>query len=703
MKIRILVLSGFAASVLLCVLQTQGYVASGWVTGPWGKFSRPGPLFPLHIGLSLGSVAIGAALCLNALRQSHVLHVRLRAKYWLLGAGTFVPLGFVNYAVNYGAPIFPTGSVGNIVLVLIFAYAAARHRLMDVDRFVMRAAATLLASLLFVLPLAAGLIWAYKLPSNTGGVLVLACLVLAAMLSLLLFARFRSTIEQEIEASCFPSRRVARDTIRQLSADLVKLPHNDDLYSRLAATLRDGLEVIGVAIYLAGAGRRGFALACSRGEIEAPDRLSDSRKTMLSSANRNGNSSATCALEVVAEELGWEACLPITAGSSTLGFVAVGTKQSGARIDDSDLALLNMVAAQLAIAMQNIDYVQQIETQKAEIEQLRKRLEAENVVLRAEVRSVSQFTEIIGASAALQRVLVMVERVAPTTAPVLITGETGTGKELIARAIHDLSPRRSGPLISVNCPAIPAGLAESELFGHERGAFTDAVRSQAGKFELADGGTIFLDEIADLSLDLQVKLLRVLQEHETQRVGSTRVRKLDLRVVAATNRHLVDEMHAGRFREDLYYRLAAIVLEVPALRERTDDIPMLASYFLERAATMYQKPVAGFSAEALERLRRYSWPGNIRELQNVIERAVLLCASDTVTPAHLADLAAPTHGHGTRSFGLAIREEKLRRVERALAQTGGNQAAAARLLGISANNLARLMKSLGLKSPRAMH
>jgi transcriptional regulator with GAF, ATPase, and Fis domain len=448
-----------------------------------------------------------------------------------------------------------------------------------------------------------------------------------------------------------------------------------------------------------------FALAHAEGKIPAPSsvRLGDTSPQV----RLGDTSSHPAALPVGDTEDGtpdapqWEAQVPVCTNGTDLGFIALGPKESGACIDDSDVTLLKVVAAQLAIALQNADYVRLIETQKAKIDELRKRLEAENVSLRAEVRSVSQFKEIIGASPPLQRTLLLVEKVAPTSAPVLILGETGTGKELIARAIHDLSPRRNGPLINVNCPAIPAALAESELFGHERGAFTDAVGARPGKFELADGGTIFLDEVADLSADLQVKLLRVLQEHETQRIGSSRVRKLDLRVVAATNRSLKEEMLAGHFREDLYYRLAAFVVNVPALRERPDDIPMLASYFLERASTVHQKPITGFSTETLDLLGRYNWPGNIRELQNVIERAVLLCASDTIKPEHLGDLA--TARPSAPSFRLALREEKLRRVERALAQTGGNQAAAARLLGMSANNLARLMKNLGLKPPRAMH
>jgi transcriptional regulator with GAF, ATPase, and Fis domain len=282
----------------------------------------------------------------------------------------------------------------------------------------------------------------------------------------------------------------------------------------------------------------------------------------------------------------------------------------------------------------------------------------------------------------------------------LITGETGTGKELIARAIHDLSPRRSGPLISVNCPAIPAGLAESELFGHERGAFTGAVEARAGRFELADRGTIFLDEIGELSVELQVKLLRVLQEREVQRIGSRKVSRIDVRIVAATNRDLRTEMRSGRFREDLFYRLAGMELRVPALRERTEDIPMLASFFLERAARTYQKPVSGFAPEALAALGRYNWPGNIRELEHVVERAVLLCTGTVIKPEHLSELAVSARPEETAaSLRTTIRAEKLRRVQAALAQTAGNRAAAARLLGMSPSNLSRLIKSLGWKPP----
>jgi len=691
-NIRILIPVSWAVAAAFAVLELRGLVFDGFVTLRWGTMGHPGPLYPAFSLLLIAGEALGVAYCLRTLSATASPLVRLRVKYWLLATAAAFPLGVTNMAANCGFSVLPLGSVGNIALVAVLTYAAVRHRVMDIDVFIMRAAATLLASVALVLPIAGAVIWVHRLPAGLSGLLVAGCLLLAALVSLLVFSRFRSYLEQEVETSLFPMRHAARDAIRNLTADLVKLP-SADLHARIATSLMQGLGVSGVAVYRSTRKPTVFALAHAEGNIAAPPSVR-SDEAPVAGQPRDGKPEKGDAPQ-------WEAQVPVRTDSTDVGFIALGPKESGACIDDSDTTLLNMVATQLAVALQNADYVRLIETQKAQIDELRKRLEAENVSLRAEVRSVSQFKEIIGASPALQRTLLLVEKVAPTTAPVLILGETGTGKELIARAIHDLSPRRDGPLISVNCPAIPAALAESELFGHERGAFTDAVGARPGKFELADGGTIFLDELADLSPDLQVKLLRVLQEHETQRIGSSRVRKLDLRVVAATNRSLKDEILAGRFREDLYYRLAAVVVNVPALRERPDDIPMLASYFLERASTTHQKPVTGFSAEALELLCRYSWPGNIRELQNVVERAVLLCTSDTVIPEYLGDLAATRPA--APSFRLALREEKLRRVERALSQTGGNQAAAARLLGMSANNLARLMKNLGLKGPRAIH
>jgi formate hydrogenlyase transcriptional activator len=524
------------------------------------------------------------------------------------------------------------------------------------------------------------------------------------MVNISVVRRLRSCLERALPPPWLPARRTEIEALQRFSCDVMRLLHADELGRQLTLTLRNSLRVSGVALYLETANAAVFKLASVEGTIDAPPFVNGRELTGLHEGSngiviplRSGDGVRRAPAESGSQMPLWDACIPLRTDGSDLGLIALGPRRWGAAIGRADVTLLTMLTAQLAVALQNTRYAHQIARQKAAIEELQKRLETETVPLRAEVRPAAHFSEIVGSSAALQRVLHLVANVAPTAASVLITGETGTGKELIARAIHQHSPRCAGPLVSINCPAIPPGLAESELFGHERGAFTDAVEARPGKFELAHGGTIFLDEVAELSLDLQVKLLRVLQERETQRVGGRKVHKLDLRVVAATNRDLHAEMRAQRFREDLYYRLAAVLVHIPPLRARIEDIPTLATFFLDRAAATYQKSIKGFTSEAMTLLRRYTWPGNIREMQHVVERAVLSCTADVITPEHFSGLAVI---EAPRPFGLMIREEKLRRIEQALAQTGGNQAAAARLLGISRSNFGRLMRTLGAQLQR---
>lgn len=263
-------------------------------------------------------------------------------------------------------------------------------------------------------------------------------------------------------------------------------------------------------------------------------------------------------------------------------------------------------------------------TDRVLMEHAQVRLQAENQYLQEEIKSVHNFEEIVGRSAALQATLGNVRRVAPTDASVLIRGETGTGKELIARAIHSASKRRDKPLIKINCAALPAGLVESELFGHEKGAFTGAIAKRVGRFELADGGTIFLDEIGEIPLEIQGKLLRVLQEREFDRVGGKSTIKVDVRVIAATNRDLLQAIAEKTFREDLFYRLNVFPLTTPPLREHVEDIPLLVRFLIDKFAARIGKRVAGISDESLRRLQSYRWPGNVRELENLIERAIIL-------------------------------------------------------------------------------
>jgi transcriptional regulator with GAF, ATPase, and Fis domain len=264
----------------------------------------------------------------------------------------------------------------------------------------------------------------------------------------------------------------------------------------------------------------------------------------------------------------------------------------------------------------------------ADSKQSEERLKHENVALPEEIAKGSMWDEIVGSSGALQKVLSLVSKVAPTDATVLVTGETGTGKELVARAIHRQSRRSSRAFVSVNCAAIPRDLIASELFGHEKGSFTGAVQRRLGRFELAEGGTIFLDEVGELPLGTQIALLRVLQEHEFERVGGSRSIQTNVRVIAATNRNLQAAIAAGTFRSDLFYRLNVFPIEMPPLRERREDIPVLVEYFVDYCARKVGKNIQGITKESLDLLRSYPWPGNIRELQNVIERSVIMCETE---------------------------------------------------------------------------
>jgi formate hydrogenlyase transcriptional activator len=351
-----------------------------------------------------------------------------------------------------------------------------------------------------------------------------------------------------------------------------------------------------------------------------------------------------------------------------------------------------------------------------EIARLRDRLSRENEYLQEEIRTEHNFDEIAGNSPALLRVLRKVEQVAATDATVLISGETGTGKELFARALHARSPRRERPLVKVNCAAISAGLVESELFGHVKGAFTGATGDRDGRFALADKGTLFLDEVGELAPETQVKLLRVLQEHEFEPVGSSRSRTVDVRILAATNRDLAKEVAAGRFRADLFYRLNVFPIDVPPLRQRREDIAPLALLFLQRCAARFARPVRRIAPETLQRLTDYDWPGNVRELQNIVERAVLLSdgpvlevGPDLLSGASATMASAPetaaAHPPGSGRGGTledVQRSHILEALERTNGVIEGPGGAAARL-GIHPNTLRSRMKKLGIRASRRAH
>ncbi len=386
------------------------------------------------------------------------------------------------------------------------------------------------------------------------------------------------------------------------------------------------------------------------------------------------------------------ACLvPLTTAHRPLGALGFGRTVRHA-YRDLDLEFMERVAAQVAVAVDNaLNYER--------IADLTRRLEKEKLYLEDEIRTEYNFEEIIGESPALKAVLRQVETVAPTEATVLILGETGTGKELVARAIHDLSARRERTFIKVNCAAIPTGLLESELFGHERGAFTGAIAQKIGRFELAHGGTLFLDEVGDIPLELQPKLLRALQEHEFEHLGGNRTIRVDVRVVAATNRDLRAMVESGEFRPDLYYRFNVFPLSMPALRDRPGDIPLLVRYFAQRFARQMKKPIETIPSQAMEAIEQYGWPGNVRELENFIERAVIL-SGGPVLQAPLAELQR----YGAASarpatLEAAEREHILDTLKAASWVIAGPHGAAARL-GLKRTTLQSKMSKLGIVRPR---
>jgi formate hydrogenlyase transcriptional activator len=383
--------------------------------------------------------------------------------------------------------------------------------------------------------------------------------------------------------------------------------------------------------------------------------------------------------------------LPIWGGSRVVGTLGLVRSESNSFSKD-EIDFFTQVSSQVGIAVEHALAYQQIR-------ELKEKLGQENVYLQDEIRNEANFEEIVGTSTVLRRILAKVETVAPTDSTVLIYGETGTGKELVARAIHNLSSRHTNAFVKLNCAAIPTGLLESELFGHEKGAFTGAIAQRIGRFELANRGTVFLDEVGEIPLELQTKLLRVLQEREFERLGSTRTIRTDARLIAATNRDLAEMVEGQRFRSDLFYRLNVFPVRVPALRERKEDIPLLVRHFVQHFARRMNRVIDTIPSETMNALVRYPWPGNIRELQNLIERAVILSTRPV--------LRIPLQDLHNRALVTSARPQTMEEAERAhimaaLKDTkwvvGGPSGAAARL-GMNRSTVLFRMKKLGIVKP----
>jgi formate hydrogenlyase transcriptional activator len=430
-------------------------------------------------------------------------------------------------------------------------------------------------------------------------------------------------------------------------------------------------------------------------------------RTLISRGSELDQYSSEVVRLLRAEGLQVICCIPLSNRGRTFGTLNLASRRTDV-FSPEDIELVQQVAAQIAIAVENALAFK-------EIDALKDKLAEEKLYLEEEIRSAFNFEEIIGDSPAIRRALAQVELVAPAGTTVLILGETGTGKEVIARAVHNLSPRKERTFVKINCAAIPSGLLEAELFGHERGAFTGAINQKIGRFELADRGTLFLDEIGDIPLELQPKLLRVLQEQEFERLGSNRTQRVDVRVVAATNRDLSKLVADREFRSDLFYRLNVFPIQIPPLRERREDVPLLVRYFVQNFSRRLNKAVEYVPVEAMDALVNYAWPGNIRELENLIERAVLLSPGKELR-IPISELKPPAlSANGNVSADLALfsptptpvpittlEEAERQHILRALRQTewriAGPKGAAA-ILGMKRTTLQARMRKLGVRRP----
>ena len=413
------------------------------------------------------------------------------------------------------------------------------------------------------------------------------------------------------------------------------------------------------------------------------------RRSDILSVDDIGRLPMTTADNLRAESITSVAVAPLATGSGPLGLLAIGSRKPDA-FGHEDLDLLTQISIQISLALDNALAYGRLNASAA-------RLEEERLYLESEIRAEHNFEEIVGKSAALRKVLDQVAIVAPTSSTVLLHGETGTGKELLARAIHNRSPRRERTFVRLNCAAIPSGLVESELFGHEKGAFTGALMQKRGRFELADRGTLFLDEIGDISLELQPKLLRALQEREFERLGSAKTIRVDVRLIAATHRDLQGMIRNNQFREDLFYRLNVCPIEIPPLRERREDIPLLVHYFVLRLSRQMQKRIKSVPKEAMEALVNHDWPGNIRELENFIERCVIFTQGDELKVPHdqLKRTASRSVGSASSTFEQAERQAIIDALKAASGRISGKGGASERL-GLKRTTLQNKMRKLNI-------
>lgn len=658
----------------------------------------------------------------------------------ILWAG-FIATGFIGYTLllaYFDRTAFALGGgrvpmfLASLVFMLAYAVGIIRFKLMLVDQIISRGmwyyTLSYGSTALVAAGIAAGALaisqQSHLLPTKQQAVLVAVVLMTGVVLVLWL----RDGWQRAIDRRFFREKYRLDKALRRMNRAEGQLTDTQFLAERMLNSCRDVLQADRAALYLRGDKSQAWRLTSAQGDVQRLPLQIPLTEELLTALGREGTiqrtltgSDPVTAEQAALRQLHSELIHGLEIDGSLSGFVALGPKHSGGAYSAEDLTFLTALGQMTGVALHNAKVqqdlghlneelrlrVERISQQKQQILMLQTELAASRPESSAKTEPTSDFHRelITGSSPALNRVMETVRKVAASETSVLVRGESGTGKELVAHVIHENSARRAGPFVAVHCGALAPSLLESELFGHQKGAFTGAQTDRRGRFELAHGGTIFLDEIGDISAETQVKLLRVLQQHEFERVGGSETLRVDVRVIAATHQNLEQQILDGKFREDLYYRLNVISITLPPLRERLEDLIELSMQFLKRTANRSGKPVIGLDDEAVETLMRYSWPGNIRELENVLERAVVLADGPTVT---VEDLPADLQTSGRRLARTAATDRPLSRAadrrtmplaetvpwrrldedaERellisTLQQCGGNKARAARLLGI---------------------
>ncbi|MGQ0633936.1 MAG: sigma 54-interacting transcriptional regulator [Planctomycetaceae bacterium] len=700
----------------------------------------------LYFAATLAALVYSARTTRNPILQSQVTWI-----LWAAAVAT-LPVGYSLYLAHFRPERFALGDASlpmftaSLLFMLAYAVGIVRYKLMLVDQILSRGmmyyiqslGVTVAFSLLIALSALAGMYQTSQFSRQAPALFALVAV------GVLLLNWSRDRLQQWIDRRFFREKFPIDRALARINESSGSLADPEALAQRLLSSFRDLLGVDHAAFYLRHPGTEELRVVASEGWESAPPRLSSDQELLAMlqeephvQRDNDAPLESPSATQTLLQQLDVELVHGLEMDGRLTGLVMLGAKRAGGQYTADDLALLTSLGQITCVALHGARVQQAAAGLNEELRhKLEKISDQQRLIsmLQAEITSRQQPPEpgratdpfrrdlIKGASPAMRVVLDTVRKVAGSQSSVLLRGESGTGKELLAQAIHENSPRRGGPMVSVHCGALSPGLLESELFGHVKGAFTGAHRDKVGRFEMADRGTLFLDEIGDISLDTQIKLLRVLQEREFEPVGGTRAVRVDVRLIAATHQNLERLIAEGRFREDLFYRLNVISIALPPLRDRSDDIIELALHFLVRAAERAGKPITHFDDDALDALRRYTWPGNIRELENAVERAVVMAEGPGIT---LADLpAAILEGaRGRAQFQeprpqpplaatardltrpVATRLSAARKTPRggarqelvdALERAGGNKAEAARLLGVPRSTFFSRLRKFGL-------